>query len=55
MSADKIVPIKGPETRFVEAIRKIVDETDDLTVHQICGGLFAVAHDVLSWAQEDPD
>jgi hypothetical protein len=51
--SDKIVPMKGPEARFVEAVREIVDNTTDLTVHQICGGLFAVAHDVLSWAQED--
>ena len=53
MSADKIVPMKGSETKFVEAIREIVDNTTDLTVHQICGGLFAVAHDVLEWAQSE--
>ena len=50
----EIIKINGPETAFVSEIMTVIDRhAGELTVHQICGGLFAAAHHVLSEESED--
>ena len=53
MSAD-IIKINGSETAFVDEIMTVIERhSAELTVHQICGGLFAAACVVLSGEHED--
>jgi hypothetical protein len=53
MSAE-IIKINGPETAFVTEIMAVIERhAGELTVHQICGGLFAAAHEVLYGEQEE--
>jgi hypothetical protein len=53
MSA-QIVRINGPETAFVAEVMNVIERhSQELTVHQICGGLFAAAHEVLTGEHED--
>jgi hypothetical protein len=53
MSAD-IIKINGPESAFVKEIMTVIDRhSQELTVHQICGGLFAAACEVLIGEHED--
>lgn len=47
-----IIRIDGPETAFVAELLTVIERhAAELTVHQICGGLFAAAHEVLQDAQ----
>lgn len=49
LGESKIIEMRGPETAFVEEILTVIDRhSQELTVHQICGGLFAAAHEVLT-------
>ena len=53
-TSPKIVKINGPETAFVSEIMNMIDRhSSELTVHQICGGLFAAAHEVLQEAETE--
>jgi transcriptional regulator with XRE-family HTH domain len=54
LDESKIIEIRGPETAFVTEIMNVIERhSAELTVHQICGGLFAAAHHVLSGESED--
>jgi hypothetical protein len=45
---NKITSMRGPETAFVTEVLDVVERhSSRLTIHQICGGLFAVACRVL--------
>jgi hypothetical protein len=49
----KIIRINGPETAFITELLTVIDRhAGELTIHQICGGLFAAAHHVLSQEEE---
>jgi hypothetical protein len=53
-TSSKIIRLCGPEAAFISEIMIVIDRhADDLTVHQICGGLFAAAHEVLQEAQTE--
>ena len=52
----KVIKICGPETAFVREVLNVIERhAEELTVHQICGGLFAAAHHVLEEAQEEEE
>src|SRR4029077_4578167 len=54
LDESKIIEMRGPETAFVDEIMNVIDRhSAELTVHQICGGLFAAAHEVLTGEHED--
>jgi hypothetical protein len=62
-TSPKILKFRGPETAFVSEIMTVIDRAssamlrdrhaEELTVHQICGGLFAAATQVLVQAETD--
>jgi len=50
----KVIKMCGPETAFVSEVLTVIERhAGELTVHQICGGLFAAAHEVLEEGQEE--
>lgn len=52
----KVIKICGPETAFVREVLNVIERhAEELTVHQICGGLFAAAHHVIEEAQEEEE
>jgi transcriptional regulator with XRE-family HTH domain len=54
LNESKIIEMRGPETAFVDEIMTVIERhSQELTVHQICGGLFAAAHEVLTGEHED--
>ena len=54
LDESKIIEMRGPETAFVSELMTVIERhADEITVHQICGGLFAAAHEVLSAEHED--
>lgn len=47
-----IIRISGPETAFVSELLTVIDRhSAELTIHQLCGGLFAAAHEILQDAE----
>jgi hypothetical protein len=52
----KIIKLCGPETAFVSEVMTVIERhARELTVHQICGGLFACAHNVLQEAETEEE
>jgi hypothetical protein len=51
---NKITSMRGPETAFVTEVLDVVERhSSRLSVHQICGGLFEVACEVLEGQKEE--
>jgi hypothetical protein len=51
---NKITSMRGPETAFVTEVLDVVERhASRLTIHQICGGLFEVACEVLDGQKEE--
>jgi hypothetical protein len=54
MSVEKIVQLQTAEEKLIEELTKVIETFDEyLTVNQVCGCLFSVAHDQLAWARQD--
>lgn len=50
----EIIRISGPETSFVAELMTVIERhAQELTIHQLCGGLFAAAHEILQDVEID--